>query len=172
MIGRRTATVAVMAMTVGLAGAAQAGAQDPPTRVLQEQQMMRLQAQTMQLNEAIRHMERIRERAQVLEQHLVQEMARLRENPREGAQNSAMLQNQERLRTMVQAVGDGAREVHRAMEQLRLMIGEPGPGWDQETERELARLRVSWEETAQRMEEGLAIMERLRDRLGQPEPSR
>jgi uncharacterized protein YukE len=54
------------------------------------------------------------------------------------------------------------------MEQLRSMIGEPGAGWSPEAEREFERLRLHWEEMARQMEEGLTIMERLRDRIGRP----
>jgi uncharacterized protein YukE len=169
MIGRRAMTVAMMAVGVGLAGGTQLAGQNPAARAQQEQQLLRLQAQAAQLDEAIRQMARIQERAQLLEQEMVRQMSRLQQQ--EGGQQALMLQNQERLRTMAQALGEGAREVHRAMEQLRLMVGEPGPGWDPEAERELVRLRASWEQTAQRMEEGLTIMERLRDRLSQPDGS-
>lgn len=170
MIGRRMVAVMMMAVGVGLAAGTQVGAQqNPAQRVQQEQQMLRLQAQATQLNEAIRQMARIQERAQLLEQEMVRQMTRLQQQQQEGAQQTAMLQNQERLRTMAQAMGEGAREVQRAMEQYRLMIGEPGPGWNAEMEREMIRLRASWEETARGMEEGLAIMERLRDRLSRPD---
>jgi hypothetical protein len=47
------------------------------------------------------------------------------------------------------------------------MVREPGADWNAETERELTRLRLHWEEMAGQMEEGLAIMERLRDRISQ-----
>lgn len=163
MFGRRAVAVTMMAVGVGLAAGTQVGAQNPAQRVQQEQQMLRLQAQAAQLNEAIKQMARIQERAQLLEQEMARQMTRLQQQ--EGAQQAVALRNQERLRTMAQALGEGAREVQRAMEQFRLMIGEPGPGWDAEMEREMIRLRANWEETAQGMEEGLAIMERLRDRL-------
>lgn len=168
MIGTRAVAVTMMAVGLGLASGPQARAQqNPAQRVQQEQQMLRLQAQAAQHNEAIREMARIQERARLLEQEMVREMARLQQQ--EGAQQAQMLRSQERLRTMAQALGEGAREVQRAMEQFRLMIGEPGPGWDAEMEREMIRLRVNWEETARGMEEGLAIMERLRDRLSRPD---
>ena len=168
MIARRT-MAAVMTLGMSLGALTPAGAQNPPARVLQEQQMLRLQAQATQLSESMQQMARIQERAQLLERQMAQEMTRLHQQ--EGAQQALMLRNQEHLRTMAQALGEGAGEVHRAMEQFRQMIGEPGPGWDAETERELERLRASWEETAQRMEEGLTIMERLRERLGEPDGS-
>jgi len=169
MIARRTVMAAIVAVSAGLTALAPVGAQNPPARVLQEQQMLRLQTQATQLNEAMRQMARIQERAQLLEREMVQEMDRLRQQ--EGAQQSLMLRNQDRLRTMSQALGEGAGDVHRAMEQFRLMIGEPGPGWDAETEGDFVRLRATWEETTRRMEEGLTIMERLRERLGEPDGS-
>lgn len=121
----------------------------------------------MLLNRTMQRTTQIHERAHRLEQAMVQEMARLRVH--EGAQDGLMLQNQERLRLMAQATSEGAREMHQAMEQFRNMLDQSGPAWDRDTEREFARLRAHWEEMAGRMEEGLGIMERLRERLSRPD---
>jgi uncharacterized protein YukE len=160
------------AVGVTLAAGAPLGAQQPG-RVLQEQQMMRLQEQVSRMNEAMQHMHQIQERARNLEQRLNQEMARLwqHQGVQEGADLPLMLENHERLRTMAHAMAEGARETHRAMEQLRNMVREPGAGWSPEMEREFERLRLHWENMAGEMEQGLAIMERLRDRIGQPNGS-
>ena len=53
------------------------------------------------------------------------------------------------------------------MEQLRNMLGEPGAGWDADMQRDMERLREHWSDMADQMEQGLQIMDRLRDRIHQ-----
>jgi hypothetical protein len=68
-------------------------------------------------------------------------------------------------------VSDGAQEIHRAMEQLRRMLGDPAVAGNGDMVRDMERLRQHWENMAGQMEEGLQIMERLRDRLRIQDPS-
>lgn len=147
-----------------LAGPMLVEAQDPG----RQQQMMRMQEQMQQMNRVMDRVAGIQERARNMEQQMVQSMARLQENRELAAQDATRLRNQERLRSMAQATGDGAQEMRRAMEQLRNMMGEPGAGWDAEMQREMERLRQHWEGVADGMEEGLQIMDRIRDRIHQP----
>ena len=158
------------AMGVAVAAGGPLGAQQPGARMLQEQQMVRLQEQAMRMNEAIQRMSRIQERAHNLEHRLIQEMSRLwqYQGVQEGVDVPLQLQTHERLRVMAHAMSEGAYHTNQAMEQLRNMLGEPGVAWDAQSEGEFERLRLNWEETAGQMEEGLAIMERLRDRISQP----
>jgi len=168
MMTRHTLTALAAAVAVGLGGGAPLVAQDATLR--QQQQMMaRLQDQVTRLNETMQRMTQIQQRAQQMERTVMQEMTRLR--MQEGAQDAVMLQNHERLRLMAQATSDGAREMHQAMEQFRDMLGQPNPRWNAEMEREFARLREHWGDVADRMEEGLVIMERLRDRIRLQDPS-
>ena len=168
MIRKHGVMAAAMALGVTLAAGAPLRAQDPG-RVLQQQQTLRLQEQMAHMNEAMQRMVQIQERARHLEQHLVREMEQLwqYQGVEEGADRQLQIQNRERLQVMVQAMSEGARLTYRAMEQYRSMVG-PTAGWNVEAERELVRLRLHWEEMAGQMEQGLAIMERLRERLGDP----
>ena len=169
MLSKQRVMAIATAVGVTLAAGAPLGAQEPVGRMLQEQQMQRLQEQVTQMNQAMQHMTQIHERAHRLEQHLVQEMQRLwrHEGVQEGVDQRLQIQNHERLRAMAQSMSEGAQATYRAMEQFRNMVGEPGAGWNAEMERELTRLRLHWEEMAGQMEEGVAIMERLRDRISQ-----
>lgn len=172
MIRKQRFVAVAMAVGVTLAAGAPLGAQDPG-RVLQQQQqqqVLRLQEQTAHMNQAMQRMAQIQERAHQLEQQLTREMAQLwrHEGVQEGVNQQLQIQQHERLRAMVQATNEGAQLAYRAMEQFRAMVGEPGAAWNVEAERELVRLRLHWEEIAGQMEQGLAVMERLRDRLGAP----
>lgn len=169
MFSKHRVMAIAMAVGVTLAATAPLGAQDPAGRALHQQQMLRLQEQVTQMNEAMQRMAQIHERAHQLEQHMVQAMEQLwrYEGVQEGVDQQLQIQNHERLRVMAEAMSEGARATHRAMEQFRNMVREPGADWNAETERELTRLRLHWEEMAGQMEEGLAIMERLRDRISQ-----
>jgi hypothetical protein len=144
-----------------------------PTRMQQQQmqqqqQMIRMQEHVQQLDRVMQRMSGIQQRAQAMENHMLQEMRQLQANREMSEQGALQLRNQERLRSMAQAMNDGAREMHRAMEQLRNMVGERNAAWDGDMERDMLRLREHWEAMAGDMENGLQIMERLRDRIHQP----
>lgn len=160
----------LLAAVVGFVGfvPSAATAQDPARMQQQQQQMARLQQQIQHLDRVMDRVAGIQGRAHQMEQQMVQAMERLQQNRQLATENAVQLRNQERLRSMARSMTDGAREMHRAMEQLRNMVGDPGAGWDQQMEREMERLRQHWEEMAGQMEEGLLIMDRLRERIHQP----
>jgi hypothetical protein len=172
MIRKHRVMAVAMAVGLTLAGAPVRG-QDPG-RVLQQQQqqqqVLRLHEQMAHMNRTMQHMAQIQERAHQLEQQLNRQMAQLwrHEGVQEGVNQQFQIQQHERLRAMVQATNEGAQLTYRAIEQFRAMVGEPGAVWSPEAEREITRLRLHWEEMAGQMEQGLAIMERLRDRIGDP----
>ena len=172
MIRMHRIVAAAMAMGVTLTAGAPLGAQDPGRMLQQQQQqqLLRIQEQMAHMNQAMQHMAQIQERAHVLEQQVSRRMEQLwlHEGVEEGVSQQLQLQQHERLRAMVQATNEGAQLASRAMEQFRSMVGEPRAAWSPEAERELVRLRLHFETMASQMEEGLAIMERLRDRLGVP----
>ena len=131
----------------------------------EHQQQMMMQQQMQQLSQTMDRMARIQERAQTMEQQMAQAMERLHQNGDAGAMTQERLRNQEHVRTMAQAMNDGAQEMQRAMEQLRNMMGEPGASGNGDMQRDMDQLRQHWNDMAGQMEESLQIMERLRDRL-------
>jgi uncharacterized protein YukE len=162
-----------LGIALGLSGAAPVySAAQEPARIPQQQmqqQMMRMQEQVQQLNRVMERMSGIQQRAQAMEHDMALAMQRLQANRELAEQNAFQLRNQERLRSMAQAMDDGAREMHRAMEQLRNMVGEPNAAWNGTMERDMLQLREHWEKMAGDLEDGLQIMERLRDRVHQPQ---
>lgn len=155
--------------TLALLGAApmQAMAQEPG-RMQQQQMMMQqqmVQEQTRELNRAMERMSQIQMRAQNMERDMNQAMHQLRQNPELAQQNALHLRNQERLQSMAQSMNAGAREMERAMEQLRNMIGEPGFNMDQTMQRDMQQLREHWDGMAGNFEEGLRVMDRIRDQI-------
>jgi len=48
---------------------------------------------------------------------------------------------------------------------LRNMIGEPGFNMDQAMQRDMQQLREHWDEMAGNFEEGLRVMDRIRDQI-------
>ena len=161
----RTRRALLLGAAIGLLGIGPAMAvAQQPGQMQQQHQQMRMQ-QMQQLHQSMERMMRIQERAQTMERQMAQAMERLHQNPELAARNAEQLRNQERLRSMAQATNDGAREMHRAMEQLGSMLNEPGAMGNQEMRRDMEQLRIHWEEMAGQMEEGLQIMESLRDRL-------
>jgi hypothetical protein len=168
---RRT-HVLLIAAGLGLAGVAPTGvdAQTPPVvqQQQQQQQAMRMQQQIQHLNQVMERVSGVQERARQMEQQMLHSMQQLQQTRQMALENAVRIRNQERLHSMAQSVADGARMMHRAMEQLRTMIGDPGTGWDPEMERQMEQLRQHWNGMAGQMEEGLTIMERLRDRIHRP----
>jgi len=160
----RTKRALALAMAIGFlgVGAATSAAQESD-RAARQQQVM--QQQMLQLNQVMEQTSRIQQRAQSMEREMAQLMERLHQNQMLAARNPDLLRNQERIRSMAQAMGDGAQEMHRAMEQLRNMLGDPAVVGDREMQREMERLHEHWTEMAGKMEEGLQIMDQLRDRL-------
>lgn len=136
---------------------------------MQQQQMLRMQEQVHQLNRTMEQVSDLQQRAHAMEHYMAQEMERIRERSDLAGQNTLQLRNQERIRNMAHAMSEGAQEMERAMEQLRNMAEEPGAVWDRDMERDMVRLREHWQEMTGQLEQGLQIMERLRDRIHQPQ---
>lgn len=163
----RTRRALVFGMALGFLGAGLSvvAAQEPGRMMQEHQQQMMMQQQMQQLSQTMDRMARIQQRAQTMEQQMTQAMARLQQNPDLAAMNQEQLRNQERLHTMAQAMNDGAQQMHRAMEQLRNMMGDPSVSGTGDFQRDMDRLRQHWDDVAGQMEQGLQIMDRLRDRL-------
>jgi hypothetical protein len=163
---KRALALAMMLGALGV-GAATSAAQEPGrmAQQQQQQQMMQMQQQFMHLNQAMERVSFVQQRAHVMEREMARSMERIHQNQELAARNTEQLRNQERLRSMAQSMDDGAQQTHRAMEQLRNMLGDPAVAGDGDMVREMERLRQHWEEIAGQMEEGLQIMDRLHDRL-------
>jgi len=174
MVNKHRVMALAAALGLALAASAPLGAQEPAQRMLREHQMLRVHEQAALMDEAMNRMSRVQERAYRLEQQMIQEMERLWQyrGVQEGDDVPMMLQSHERMRDMAHALGESARQAHRAMLQLREMIREPGASWSPEAEQDLDQLRRHWDDTALQMEGGLTIMERLRERMGTPGTSR
>jgi signal recognition particle GTPase len=137
--------------------------QDPAA--LQQQQIQRMQEHVRQLNETMQRMAGVQERAHQMEQQILRDMERLRVQRDMDVQMAERLRQEERLREMAHSVNVGAQEMHRAMEQLRNMLDPSGAPFRGDLEPEVERLRAHWEAMAGSMEEGLRLLERLRDRV-------
>lgn len=169
----RSGYVARMGMVVTLASLVTGPAvlaQVNPAQQAQQQQLQRMQEQVQRLDETVRRMTQLQQRAQDMEHVMLREMEQLRTRlalyPGEGVplQEQERLRQQEQLRVMAHSVGSAAGEMTQAMLSLREMARSSAG--DGELEREMERLRERMQETIQQMEEGLRIMEQLRDRLG------
>lgn len=170
----RTKRALALAMALGTlgVGATMSAAQEPGRMAQQQQQqMMQMQQQFMHLNQVMERVSLVQQRAHVMEREMARSMERIHQNQELAARSTEQLRNQERIRSMAQSMDDGAQQTHRAMEQLRNMLGDPAIAGNGDMVREMERLRQHWEEIAGQMEEGLQIMDRLRDRLQIHQPS-
>jgi uncharacterized membrane-anchored protein YjiN (DUF445 family) len=148
-------------------------AQNPAAQQQQQQmeQMQRMQEQARQLTETMRHMATVQERAHQLEQQMVTQMEQFRLRRDLDVQFTERLRQEERLREMAHSMNIGAQEMHRAMEQLRAMLEQSGAPLARDMEQEVERLRNHWEVMAGEMEEGIRLLERLRDRVQASAPT-
>ena len=169
--GRYRLARTVGALGVGaamfLAGAAQVEAQrpgQPPT----VQQMQEMQQRLQRMSDVMGRMQRIQERAQAMEHNMIQQLDRLRSQDRLSETDRLRIRDQERVRDMAHAMSTAAREMRQAMERVRDMAGDQDSPWNREMHQEMERLRENWNGLCEQMEEGLELMERLRERLGQP----
>ena len=137
----------------------------------QAQQIQRMQEQMQRLDQTIQRMAQVQQRAQEMEQLMLQDMERARQMETLHQQESAQLQTQQRLqeqehvRLMAQSMATAAGDMNQAMLSLREMAQTRS--WDRDMEQQMERLRLTMQETCNQMEEGLRIMEHLRDRLSQ-----
>ena len=171
---RKYATTLAAVATLAISGIGMSlDAQISPAQQAQQQQLQRMQEQVQRLDQTIQRMTQIQQRAQEMEQLMLQDMERLRQqqvaHQQEGIQlqQEQRLRQQEQVRTMAQSMASAAGEMNQAMLSLRAMTQSQNGPWDGDMEQQMERLRLTMQETCNQMEEGLRIMERLRDRLSQ-----
>jgi signal recognition particle GTPase len=170
----RTRSIAWTAgMVVLLALPDMALAQDPA--MLQQQRMQeqvqRMQEHARQLTQAMEQMANVQQRAHQMEQQLVRAMEQHRLQRDVDVHIAERLRYEERLREMAHSMNVGAQEMHRAMEQLRNMVEQAEAPYRGDMEQEVERLRNHWELMTGSMEEGLRLLERLRDRVQASAPT-
>ncbi|MDZ7779133.1 MAG: hypothetical protein U5R14_04230 [Gemmatimonadota bacterium] len=170
---RRATSIAWAAgVAVLLALPAMATAQDPAMLQHQmQEQMQRMQEHARQITEAMRRMASVQERAHQMERQILGEMENLRMQRDMDVHVAERLRYEERLREMAHSMNVGAQEMHRAMEQLRNMAEQAEAPFRGDMEQEVERLRNHWELMVGSMEEGLRLLERLRDRVQTSAPT-
>ncbi|MCA9736776.1 MAG: hypothetical protein R3E98_16905 [Gemmatimonadota bacterium] len=161
-VGWATLLVGLCVLPAGAMGQ-QRMAQQVPAQ--QMQQMQRMQEQARLLGETMQRMQRIQTQAHEMEQLMIRDMERLRQQSQLQERDLLRLREQERVRDMTHAYSNAAREMNQSMERVRDMLGDPGSNWGPDMEREMLRLREHMDDMAGRMEDGLKIMDRIRDRL-------
>lgn len=82
-------------------------------------------------------------------------------------QQMQQLRTHQQIGDMANSVSGAAQQMTRAMEGLRQMAQDPNRNWAGEAEGEMLRLREHLHQVTGELEEGLQIMERLRERLNQ-----
>jgi len=137
-----------------------ATAQDPA-----QDQMRRMQQHMEQMTRSMERMERIREHALDMERRMTRELERLH---RMEVRDPVRMQEHERLRDMSREMGRMAEGMRGATERMRDMARDRQMEHTPEMRRDMERLREHMDEMCDRMEEGLRIMDRLRERLGTP----
>lgn len=173
MSGRYATFMATVATLAFLGVGNPLSAQIPPAQQAQQQQLQRMQEQVQRLDETMRQMTQIQQRAQEMEQLMLQDMERLRQqevlHQQEGIhlQEQERLRQQEQIRVMAHSMAGASGEMTQAMLSLRQMAQNAAGSPDRELEQQMERLREHMQETVNQMEAGLRIMEQLRDRLSQ-----
>jgi hypothetical protein len=130
-------------------------AQAPQQTSQQQESMARQQAQ---------HMEQMQQRLHQLEQRAERLAGGFGAQQQLGTRERSMLQLSDALR-------ETTRSMRRSMDQLHLNLRDPDLIRDRDMQRDMERLHDRVGRMADQMDESLAIMERLRDRLHQPEPT-
>lgn len=162
--GRMRMRATILGALVGiLAIPAMAQAQRPPREM---SQAMHQRMEMMQ--DVMQRMQRLQDRAQTMERDMIRDMDRLRSQDQLGDQDRVRLRDQERIRDMAHAMSTAAGQMHQAMARVRDLGADGDAPWNREMQQEMERLREHWEGLCTQMEEGLQIMERLRERLGNP----
>jgi hypothetical protein len=100
-----------------------------------------------------------------MEQLMLQDMERLHHQEHLQLQEQERLHNQEHVRVMAHALSGAAGEMTQAMIGLRAMAQDAGGSMDREMEQQMEQLHQHLQATCDQMEDGLRIMEQLRDRL-------
>ncbi|NNM34197.1 MAG: hypothetical protein HKO53_14070 [Gemmatimonadetes bacterium] len=154
---------AALLLVGGIPADAQRPGQSPSV-----QQMQEMQARLQRMSDVMGRMQHIQERAQAMEHNMIQQLDRLRSQDRLSDQDRLRIRDQERVRDMAHAMSTAAREMRQAMERVRDMAGDQDSPWSREMHQEMERLRENWNGLCDQMEEGLELMERIQERLGQP----
>ena len=167
---RKTTQMALVAVTLawapdGLVAQANAGA------MAQQQQMQQLQHRLHQnaqaLGQSVQQMQRIQQRAQLLQQNCSQDALQLQQRQNLQLHEQQQLRTHQQVGAMANSVSGAAQEMVKAMDRLRLMAQDPNRNWNGEAAGEMKRLQERLHQVTGEMEEGLLIMERLRQRLNQ-----
>lgn len=167
---RKATRVALVAVTLAwasddLAAQANAGA------VAQQQQMQQLQQRLHQnaqaLGQSIQQMQRIQQRAQLLQQNCTQDIQQLQQRQNLQLHEQQQLRTHQQVSELAGSVSGAAQEMVKAMERLRLMAQDPDGNWNGDAAGEMQRLQERLHQVTGELEEGLQIMERLRQRLNQ-----
>jgi hypothetical protein len=167
MIRRYATLVAAVATLAPLGATMSVGAQVPPAQQAQQQQMQRMQEQMQRIDQTMQRMTQLQQRAQEMEQVSLRDMERLHQQEGLQVRSQEQLRTQEQIRTMAHALAGAAGEMTQAMNGLREMARTSDGTMDRAMEQQMDRLREHMQETCDQMEDGLRIMEQLRDRLNQ-----
>lgn len=173
MLRRYAATVTAVATLAWMGAGSSLAAQIPASQQAQQQQLQRMQEQVQRLDQTIQRMTQIQQRAQEMEHQVLQDMERMRQQEALHQQESVQLRHEEQLRQqeqvrlMARSMASAAGEMTQAMTSLREMAQSRAGSWDRDMEQQMERLRLGMQETCNQMDEGLRIMEHLRDRLSQ-----
>ena len=151
-------------LLAGLAAPWSVEAQQPQQQM---QHMQQMQEQAMRMQESMQQMQRLQARAHEMEQQMLRQMEQLRQQEMLREQDQVRLREQERIRDMAHAMSTAAGFISLAFERARDMLRDPGGAWGPEMQQDMERLRERMNEMAGSMNEGLAILERLRDRISQ-----
>jgi len=141
-----------------------AGAQAQQAQMQQMQQ--RLQQNAQALGESIQQMQRIQQRAQQIQQSCDQAAQALQQqNLAQGQQQQ--LRAQTRIGEMANAISGAAPQMTVALEGLQSMAQDPSGNWNPDAVGEMSQLRERLHQVTGELEEGLQVMEQLRQRLNQ-----
>lgn len=119
-----------------------------------------MQQRVMQMDAMMQRMDHLRDRLHMLDQDLTRQRDLLRDQDR--------IRQHDQLRVLCQATDGVVGQLRQNMEQTRTMMANPLFDHDPEMQREMEQLRQHWELMAKQMEDGVGIMERLRERLRTP----
>lgn len=167
---RKTTLLALTAFAAAWAPsdlAAQAGVGAAAQQQQMQQLQQRLQQHAQALGQSVQQMQRIQQRAQQLQQTCDQQIQQLHQRQNLQLHEQQQLRTHQQIGDMANSISGAAQQMGNAMERLRLMAQDPNGSWSGEAEGEMQRLRERLHQVTGSLEEGLQIMERLRERLNQ-----
>jgi len=131
----------------------------------QTQEQMRQHAQA--LGESIQQMQRIQQRARDIQQSCDQQIRQIGQQQNLALGQQQRLRSHEQIRDMAQSISGAAGQMTQAMEGLHAMAQDPNAGWNGAAQGEMIQLRERLHQATGELEEGLQVMERLRQQLNQ-----